>query len=1169
MKFQNLFRDIDSHYFLKTYRRMKIAIFVLLVAIFQLRAENSYSQATYLSLSLQNVTIEHVLDQIEDESEFSFLSVDNSLNMSKLVSINVNNRSITDILNELFKNTNVQYKIMDRQVVLSKKTVTDIPQQKSSSIKGMVVDNSGLSVIGANVSVKGTTIGTITDADGNFSLEVPDNAVLVVSYIGYISKEVKIGKDKILSITLDEDTQTLDEVVVVGFGTQKKANLTGAVGMVSSEVLQSRPVTNATQALQGVLPGLNINMNKGGGELNNALDINIRGVGTIGSGSKSSPLVLIDGMDGDINSLNPQDIESISVLKDAAASSIYGSRASFGVILITTKTGKTGKANVSYNNSFRWGSPARMPEMMDSYTFANYWNSASSNAHQGIVFDDETMGRIVAFQKGEITTQGVSDPNNPNLYQYWEKGNNNVDWMKEHYKNSAFAHEHNLSINGGSESIQYYISANYLDQNGLLRHGEDKFQRYAFSSKINAKLAKWASVNVSTKFTRGDTDQPNFVKDNDRLFYNGISRIWPTVPSTYEHGGTTFPTYILPLRDGGRATQQDDYLYQQVQLVLEPMPGWKIFGEGNYRMRNLFEHNEVLPIQEVGFDGVTATQWPVVGYATGLTRVTERAYRENFFNTNVYTEYAKSFESGHALKAMVGFNAELSKNRNFKGYREGLITPSLPTINTATGDQKIVDGSYNQWATAGFFGRVNYNYKERYLLEANLRYDGTSRFLTEKRWNWFPSFSTGWNIARESFMEPLVSTLNTLKIRASYGQLGNQNTESLYPFYPLVPIEAGNYGWLLNGIKPDKVSPAPLISRYLTWETVESWDIGLDFGLFNNRLTGSVDYFNRMTKDMVGPAPELPLTLGTDVPKMNNANLNTFGWELDLSWRDRLQNGLSYGVHFTLADARSQVKKYPNESMKIGTDPNNMIYYEDQYIGEIWGYQTIGIAKTDEEMNTHLAKVNQNALGSEWGAGDVMYADLNGDGEVNGGKMLVGDSGDKIVIGNNTPRYNFGVTVDGAYKGFDMSLFFQGTMKRDLWLGDHQFWGASTMWHGIGLKAHEDYFRPAGDAMGENMNAYYPRPIFDNTKNRQEQTRFLQNGSYIRLKNAQIGYTLPAALMRKAYIQKLRIFVSAENLWTGTKLSKAFDPEAFSGDQGAGRVYPLQRTISFGLNVNF
>ncbi|MEG0037797.1 MAG: TonB-dependent receptor [Bacteroides sp.] len=1046
--------------------------------------------------------------------------------------------------------------------------VADITQQQTA-ITGTVTDDAGEPIIGASIVIKGAQTGTITDLDGNFKLNAPKGATLIISYIGYISQEVAVT-GKVIHIKLQENTKQLDEVVIVGFGTQKKVNLTGAVGTVSDEVLQSRPVTNATQALQGVLPGLNITMNSAGGELNNGMNINIRGAGTIGSGSKSSPLILIDGMDGDINALNPQDIENVTVLKDAAAASVYGSRASFGVILVTTKKGKAGKPNVAYNASFRLSSPTRMAEMMDSYSFANYYNLASTNANQGVVFDKETMDRIVAFQKGEITTQSIPDKNNSNLYNAWEYGNNNVDWLKEHYKSNAFAHEQNVSINGGSESVQYYISGNYLDQNGLLRYGDDNFQRYAFSTKINAKLADWASINVSTKFTRADTDQPQFLTDNSRLFYQGLSRTWPTVPGNYEHGGNTYATYIPALRDGGRAKTQDDYLYQQLQLVLEPIKNWKIFAEGNYRTRNLFVHNEVLPIKEVGIDGVNFNVMPVGSYATGLSRVTEKGYRENFFNTNLYTEYGQTINDTHTYKAMIGFNAELNKDRGIQAYRDGLITPFLPTINTATGADKITDGSYNHWATAGFFGRVNYDYKGRYLLEANLRYDGTSRFLSEERWNWFPSLSGGWNITHEPFMESLSKEVSLLKVRASYGTLGNQNTESLYPFYSLMKITANGSNWLLNGTNPNKIEAAPLISKYLTWEKVESWNIGLDFGFFNNRLSGSFDWFNRYTRNMVGPAPELPLTLGTSVPKMNNADLKTAGWELSIGWRDRLKNGLSYGVRFTVADARSKVMKYPNESNNIlNYDNGTKIYHVGQYLGEIWGYTTLGIAKTNDEMNAHLSKVNQNALGSEWAAGDIMYADLNGDGEINGGKSVLGDMGDKKIIGNDTPRYNFGLTLDGDWKGFDCSVFFQGTMKRDLWLGSPQLFGATSKWHGMGLKAHEDYFRLADDPMGENLNAYYARPIFDNAKNQQIQTRYLQSGAYIRLKNVQLGYTLPLILSQKAAMQKLRLFVSAENLWTGTSLSKAFDPESFSGDQGAGRSYPLQTTISFGLSVNF
>ncbi|WP_286083740.1 SusC/RagA family TonB-linked outer membrane protein, partial [Parabacteroides goldsteinii] len=615
---------------------MKLTFLFLVISLLTFTAEAS---AQRVSISLNNVKVEKILSTITKQTGLSVAYSKQIVNLDRRMSIQVEDADVAQVLEKLVADTNLSYEIRNNKIYLFEKSPTTIPivAQQKKHITGIVVDQNGDPIIGANVVEKGSSNGTITDIDGNFSLQVSEKSILTVSYIGYETKDVKVGNQSKLQIALSEDTQFIDEVVVVGFGTQKKVNLTGAVSVINSEALEARPVTTATQALQGVLPGLNIGMNNGGGELNNSLEINIRGAGTIGDGSKSSPLVLIDGMDGDINMLNPQDIESVSVLKDAAAASIYGSRASFGVILITTKKGKEGKTNISYNNSFRWSSPMRMPEMMDSYTFANYWNTASTNAHQGVVFDEETMGRIIAFQKGEITTQGVSDPNNPNRYQMYEKGNNNIDWLKEHFKSGAFAQEHNLSVNGGSQKIQFYLSANYLGQEGLLRYGGDDYKRYSFTSKINAQLADWASVNVSTKFLRGDQSQPTYLTENTRLFFNELSRKWPVTPRNYEHGGYTSTSRIIPLEDGGRYKSQNDYLYQQLQLVLEPIKNWKLFGEVNYRVHNKNEHTEILETSELGIDGINSQIEGVAGYAKGLTRITENYYKENFLNTNLYT----------------------------------------------------------------------------------------------------------------------------------------------------------------------------------------------------------------------------------------------------------------------------------------------------------------------------------------------------------------------------------------------------------------------------------------------------------------------------------------------------------------------------------------------------
>ncbi|MDD6253386.1 MAG: SusC/RagA family TonB-linked outer membrane protein, partial [Bacteroidales bacterium] len=462
--------------------------------------------------------------------------------------------------------------------------------------------------------------------------------------------------------------------------------------------------------------------------------------------------------------------------------------------------------------------------------------------------------------------------------------------------------------------------------------------------------------------------------------------------------------------------------------------------------------------------------------------------------------------------------------------------------------------------TAGFFGRVNYDYAGRYLVEANLRYDGSSRFLRENRWNLFPSFSAGWNIAREPFWEDFTKWVNVLKIRGSWGELGNQNTESLYPFYPSMSYTPKGGNWIVNDAKPNISGQPSLVSSSLTWERSRTWEVGLDLGAFNNRLTGSFGYYQRKTYDMVGPAPELPDILGTAEPKTNNLDMTTKGWDLQLSWRD-VVNDFSYGVSLVLSDSKTIIDKYPNPAKELGK------YYDGAVYGDIWGFETVGIASSQAEMDAHLAKADQSYCGSNWTAGDIMYADLNGDGVVDEGEYTVDNHGDLKVIGNSTPRYNFGLNFDFAYKGFDLKLFFQGTLKRDYMPGSATFWGATGTgkWQALGFSAHNDYWTP------ENTDAYYPRPDWNGWRNTWTQTRYLQNAAYCRLKNVTLGYTLPAHLTQKIYVQNLRVFVSAENLFTITKFTDIADPELIGAGYGGnlGKTYPLSKTVSFGVSVTF
>ena len=1057
---------------------------------------------------------------------------------------------------------------------------------QSQTVSGTIFDASNEPVIGASVLVKGTTNGTITDFDGNFQLTAQPDATLVISYIGYQTLEIKATPGKKLNVSLKEDSKVLDEVVVVGFGTQKKVNLTGSVGLADASDLDSRPVTSATQALQGIVPGLQITTNTG--EMDKDMKINIRGTGTIGEGSSGSPLILIDGMEGDLNSINPQDIETISVLKDAAASSIYGSRAPFGVILVTTKSGKAGKISVNYNNSFRISQPINLPESMDSYTFANYFNSGYFNNGSGQFFSDDVMQKMLDYQAGKLTTNLPASSNGqwgkPD-YDPYTQAYANTDWYKEIYKSEVFSQEHNMSLTGGNEKVNYYASFNYLEQGGLLRHADDGLDRYNLAAKMNTTITDWLKFNYNMRFTRSNNYRPTYFGDS---FYDNFGRsTWPNLPvkdpNGYYYGnGNDGGNPAMAMALGGKRSSVTDRHYYQGALIIEPIKNWITHVELNYSVMNYDLRETSLPRYDHDVEGnLIDTKKDSYLY--------QEQKKENYLNLNVYSEYSHSFLDAHNFKVMAGFQSEEMKQDASSMQKYGVMIDGMPYFDLTTGlggngsaKATTVKGNGKEWATAGFFGRLNYDYQGRYLAEVNYRYDGTSRFRRGKRWETSPSFSAGWNIANEKFWEPLSGVANLLKLRLSYGQLGNQNTTEWYPTYRIMKLTSSGGTWLNdNSLKPDISAVGDLISTTLTWETVRTWDVGLDFGLFSNRLTGSFDYFIRYTDNMVGPAVELPSTLGIGVPKTNNCDLKTTGWELSVNWRDRLENGLGYSVGLSLSDAMTYIESYPgNATNSIDS------YMAGHKMGEIWGFETVGIAKTDAEMQAHLEKVGgQAALGSKWTAGDIMYANIDGKPGVTEGARTIDDHGDLKVIGNSTPRYFFGINLSADWKGFDMRCFFQGVMKRDYFQNTGHFWGVySGVWRSRGFKAHEDYFRAepiglAGNEIPANLDAYYPRPIINGNNismNHYTQSRYLLNAAYIRLKNVQLGYTLPASWMQKVGLTKCRIFVSGENLWTGTNLTKLFDPETINGGSTntgnpqtymSGNAYPLSKTWSFGLSL--
>ena len=1034
-----------------------------------------------------------------------------------------------------------------------------------SVTRGKVIDANGEGVIGASVIVPGTTTGVVTDIDGNFELRVASGTTLEISCIGYVTQRVNAAPN--MTVTLAEDTALLDEVVVVGFGTQKKVNLTGSVGVATAKDIEARPVANAVLALQGVIPGLNIDNAGRGGELNQEKSITVRGAGTIGSGSSGDPLILIDGMQGSLTMLNPQDIESISVLKDAAASAIYGSRAPFGVILVTTKSGQSGKTSISYNFNYRIQTPVMLPKMANAWEWVNLFDDANFNGKGQHLFNEGYMQQIKDVVEGKTDKSVWSQDGTGYNGAKWnyDYTTSNIDWVREYYKPTSPSQEHNVSISGGNQKYTYYISGNLMDQGGFMRYGTDTMKRYTLSGKISAQVTDWFKADYSARWVRSNYARPTSMSSS---FYDNVLRRARPARSKYDPNGYLMSdiNYVNALQNGGRTKEDKDQLSQQLRFTFTPIKNWNIIGEFNIRTNDNWTHAETFITYAHYAKNPEQTYVPSAT-SSSYNSVSETATRTTYMNPTAYTNYHFTLAGIHNFALTAGFQAEIYKTRNLSGSKRDLITEDLPVLNLATDTENIsATGSYDAWRNAGFFGRINYDYDGKYLFEANARYDGSSRFRAGTRWILTPSFSAGWNVAKEDFFKDAVRAINTLKLRVSYGTLANQNTTGYYPTYLTMSVSSKNGSWLQGGARPNTARVPGIVSSTLTWETIHNTNLGFDLAAFKNALTASFDYFWRKTTNMVGPGVELPTILGTSVPNTNNTDLTTFGWELSIGWRD-VVGDFSYGVKLNISDNLTRIDRYPNPTNSLSK------YIAGQLTNNIYGYETIGIAKTNEEMQAHLASLpngGQTAIGSKWEAGDIMYKDLNGDGKISNGSNTLNDMGDLKLLGNSTPRFRTGITFNAAWKGIDFTMFWQGVLKRDYFPGGMVFWGTtgSGEWWSTAFVNHMDYFRTDSSKLGANLDSYYPRPLF-NGKNQQTQTRYLQSAAYMRLKNLQIGYTLPRHISEKAFIQNLRVYLSGENLVTITKLSRTMDPETAGVGQQGGTVYPLSRTYSIGVNITF
>lgn len=1146
---------------------MKITIVALFTCIYTLFAVEANSQNAKVSIQANAFSIQKVISEIEKQTDYLFVYDKNEVDVNREVTIKVKNQTVSEVLNKVFAGTGVAYKVVGKNITLAKGTVVAenvVNQQVTKKVTGVIKDQNGEPIIGANVVEKGTTNGIITDLDGKFSLIVSDNAVIQVSYIGYVVQEITVGNRSVWDIVLKEDSQSLDEVVVVGYGTQKKVNLTGSVQALDGDVIKDRPVMNVTQALQGQVSGVNFNMatNGNGYEPGASMNFSIRGQG--------NAYILIDGVEGSLDRLNPNDIESISILKDAAASAIYGARAPYGVVLVTTKSGrKNGKPKVNFSANVASSKLHRKPEMLDSYTFAKAMNEAGRNGG-GAVFTEETINRIIAYQDDPSLPETVPGSTNSAIWANVNESNSNRDWFDEYY-GSGLRHQENISIQGGGETTSYFISAANAYEGGIMNFDiTDYYRRQNVNSKLDIDLAKWWKFSTNTRLESTTREYANFDNQGSYdLLFHQIARTFPSQALMTPNGYYTIQSKVPWAKDAGTDKKNVITLTQRFATEMNPLKGWKINLDYSFRYETQKLTSENFTVYE---DMVDGTMMPVG--STMPSYVSKNQKQTMYQTTNMYTSYNMSL-NGHDLTLMGGVQYEKQRAELLSGRKDDLVTSEVPSFSTSTGQIQSLTDELGHWSTAGAFFRLSYNYKDRYLFEANGRYDGTSKFAKGNRWGFFPSFSLGWNIAREEFWKNIEDKVNSLKIRASWGQLGNQGTPSnpIDPYQDLSLLGiSSNLGWIIDGERPVYTNAPALVNRMLTWETSETFDVGVDLGALNNRLNVVADYYVRMTRDRLGPSRALPLVIGATLPKENNSEMRTNGWEISVNWRDRLSCGVGYSVTAMLSDYQNTITKYNNPTNILTTN------YEGQKVGDVWGFVTEGLIQTKEEAQKIMDNKRQTFFYSTWRTGDVKYKDLNGDGVIDKGKNTVDDPGDMKVIGNTTPRYQFGLTLAADYKGFDISVFFQGIAKRDLWLNGNMFWGFSGNWNQCSLFTdHLDYYRDEEATkyvgLGINTDAYFPRPYQTSelNKNSQTQTRYLQNGAYLRLKNLQFGYTLPTSLTKSIALEKVRFYLTGENLFTVTgRYPDSLDPETGNvGNRGNSKSYPPLQVLAFGIDLQF
>lgn len=1079
-----------------------------------------------ITFSDKNVSIETVFSSVKKQSGVVFLYTAPVLKAAKPVTISASDMPLKNFLDEIFKDQPLEYFMDGKTILVSIKPgglsslrhintagINNTLSDTSITVRGRVIDPEGEPLVGANVSVKGATTGSRTDANGRYLINVPANGVLVFSYVDFLPKEIAIKDESELDVVLQAIETSMDQVIVVGYGIQKKVNVTGAVGTIDAKDIQNRPISQTSQALQGKVPGVTVTQNFGIPG-NDGGAIKVRGIGTLGN---SNPLVLIDGVEGDINLVNPQDIENISILKDAASSSIYGSRAANGVILVTTKRGLNQPPTVSYNGLIGVQTPTNLPKVVDGHTYMSLKNENERNS-----------GRANLFSEDDIQEYLLNRGTEP----YFD-----TDWYKAAMKSYSLQQSNDISIQGGSEKISGIISFGNLRQDALIDN--TKFNRQTFRFNTVFKATEKLSFNFNGSLYKHTQTEPS---PGSNTIFEMMTEIPPLYPALWSDGkygeGWNGSNPLAQIRSGGSTKTNSSRIVIDIQgkyaftdwLNLELRYAPKFLSTNASSMTKHYRYRRVDGSEDV--------------FPRGRNSLTNSYNKtiENFYQ-GLLRANKKFGESD--LSLLIGSEAIDNKYTFFDASRENFILDNFEVLNAGDEFYDRNSGTASEFSLLSYFSRINYSYQGKYLAEANLRYDGSSRFAKENRWGAFPSFSLGWRIDREDFMSE-VGFFTNLKLRASWGRLGNQNIGN-YPYQGIVAINQplATVPYSFGGIAVPGGAQIYIPTTNISWETTQDMNVGLDFGFFRNKLTGSFDIYKRTTFDILY-IREIPSLMGLEPSEQNVAKVQNTGWDLQLSWNDKI-NKFSYGADFVLSDVRNKVLDL-NGKPQYG---RNVIFEGEEYLA-YYGYESLGIYRSEDDLKSYPSLFSNAKIG------DLIYRDLNGDGKID-------NVNDRKIIGSSIPRFNFGLSLNMSFKGFDLNVFLQGVGKKDLYsnIFTSRF-GGNYYNYQLGRLIPED---PSTWAA-----ANWPRlqEGDQGSANNQDNSFYLFNAAYIRCRNISLGYNIPTALTSKLNISAVRVFLAGRNVFTIDKLKKySIDPESPDIYMYGTDFYPNTKVFSFGMYVKF